>query len=420
MSERILVVAHNHPEFHPGGTEIFAHDLFRAYGRVPGVATLFLAATNEAHRQPRPGTVFQAVGRGENEVVMWGGHFDPFFLSQVDTYGTVPDLQRLLEEFRPDVVHLHHVLLLGAEIVPLIRRVLPECRIVLTVHDYFVICAHHGLMVKKGTGELCHRATPDGCRGCFPEVAADRFVLRQRYLQTLLSAVDLFITPSQFAAERLVEWGVPSNRLEVVANGRPAAPTAPHRSSADGRRPVFGYFGNQSPWKGVPVLLRAAKILAERGFDFELRLHGGMPFQTPAFVEEMRGLIQAGSPHVVTVGTYRHEEIPALMAAVDWTVVPSVWWENAPLVIQEAFHHARPVIASGIGGMAEMVEDGVSGLHVPHGDPGALAAAMMRAADDGELWQRLVAGIRKPPSIDSVAARHLALFRRLERLPRAA
>jgi glycosyltransferase involved in cell wall biosynthesis len=78
------------------------------------------------------------------------------------------------------------------------------------------------------------------------------------------------------------------------------------------------------------------------------------------------------------------------------------------------------VIASGIGGMAEMVEDGVSGLHVPHGDPGALAAAMMRAADDGELWQRLVAGIRKPPSIDSVAARHLALFRRLERLPRAA
>ena len=102
MTERVLVVAHNHPEFHPGGTEIFAHDLFRAYGRVGGVSTLFLAATNETHRQPRPGTVFQSVGKGENEVVMWGGHFDQFFLSQVDTYGTVPDLQRLLEEFRPD------------------------------------------------------------------------------------------------------------------------------------------------------------------------------------------------------------------------------------------------------------------------------------------------------------------------------
>ena len=53
------------------------------------------------------------------------------------------------------------------------------------------------------------------------------------------------------------------------------------------------------------------------------------------------------------------------MAEVDWVVVPSIWWENAPLVIQEAFRHRRPVICGDIGGMAEMVRDGVDGLHAP-------------------------------------------------------
>ena len=173
MTERILVVAHNHPDLHPGGTEIFAHDLFRAFGRVNGMSTLFLAGTNQVHRPARPGTAFQAVGRGDNEVVMWSGHFETFYLSQVDLYGVVPDLTRLLEEFQPDVVHIHHVLLLGVEFIALVRRVLPNARIVMTLHDYYSICAHNGLMLTPRTHDLCYQATPDRCRSCFPEIAAE-------------------------------------------------------------------------------------------------------------------------------------------------------------------------------------------------------------------------------------------------------
>ena len=185
MTERILVVAHNHPDLHPGGTEIFAHDLFRAFGRVNGISTLFLAGTNQVHRPARPGTAFQAVGRGDNEVVMWSGHFETFYLSQVDLYGVVPDLTRLLEEFQPDVVHIHHVLLLGVEFIALVRRVLPNARIVMTLHDYYSICAHNGLMLTPRTHDLCYQATPDRCRSCFPEIAAESFVIRTRYLQTI-------------------------------------------------------------------------------------------------------------------------------------------------------------------------------------------------------------------------------------------
>ena len=98
------------------------------------------------------------------------------------------------------------------------------------------------------------------------------------------------------------------------------------------------------------------------------------------------------------------------MAGVQWVVVPSIWWENAPLVIQEAFQHRRPVIASGIGGMAEMVKDGVNGLHVQPDDPIDLARVMRRAIEEAGLHKQLMQGIRPARDIDACALEHLSLF----------
>ena len=84
------------------------------------------------------------------------------------------------------------------------------------------------------------------------------------------------------------------------------------------------------------------------------------------------------------------------MRHADWIVVPSIWWENAPLVIHEARAAGRPVICSGIGGMAELVEDGVDGLHVPPGDAAALAETHARRATDPDLWARLAGRPRRP------------------------
>ena len=78
-------------------------------------------------------------------------------MSQIDLYGIVPDITELLRDFRPDVVHLHHLLLLGAEFPHIVRRTLPDCQIVMTLHDYYPICHHDGLMVRTGSKELCHQ-----------------------------------------------------------------------------------------------------------------------------------------------------------------------------------------------------------------------------------------------------------------------
>jgi glycosyltransferase involved in cell wall biosynthesis len=98
------------------------------------------------------------------------------------------------------------------------------------------------------------------------------------------------------------------------------------------------------------------------------------------------------------------------MRAVDWVVVPSLWWENSPLVIEEALSQRRPVLCSALGGMKEKVRPGKDGLHFPAGDPSALASLMLRVARDRPLWQRLQKTMRKPMTATESADRHLRLY----------
>jgi glycosyltransferase involved in cell wall biosynthesis len=154
-------------------------------------------------------------------------------------------------------------------------------------------------------------------------------------------------------------------------------------------------------------LLDAARLLLADGLEFELRIHGGAPFQSQAFVDEIDRRFAETAASVQPRGPYRREDIGDLVAAVDCTIVPSVWWENAPLVIQEAQTQGRPVIASNIGGMAEMVEHGVNGLTVPPNDARALAAAMRSILEKPDLLREFSKNARKPDDIDTTARRYL-------------
>jgi glycosyltransferase involved in cell wall biosynthesis len=127
-----------------------------------------------------------------------------------------------------------------------------------------------------------------------------------------------------------------------------------------------------------------------------LRVHGAnLDLQAGAFQNTIRDLLDQTEDTVTFVGRYDPSQISRLMAAVDWVVVPSIWWENSPLVIQEAFAHGRPVICSDIGGMAEKVTDGVDGLHFRAGDADSLAETIAAAVSTPGLWERLREGIRE-------------------------
>jgi glycosyltransferase involved in cell wall biosynthesis len=138
------------------------------------------------------------------------------------------------------------------------------------------------------------------------------------------------------------------------------------------------------------VLLEAMKILVENECDAHLWLHGAnLELQPEDFRNRLESLIEETQENVTLVGRYDYAALSKLMANIDWVVVPSIWWENSPLVIQEAFLHGRPVICSDIGGMAEKVIDGVNGLHFRAGDPHSLADVLRRVVGAPDLWKTL-------------------------------
>jgi glycosyltransferase involved in cell wall biosynthesis len=95
-------------------------------------------------------------------------------------------------------------------------------------------------------------------------------------------------------------------------------------------------------------------------------------------------------------------------------VVPSVWYENSPNTILEAFAHHTPVIVSALGGMAELVQDGVNGLHFAPRDPSDLAAKLRRLIDDRQLMARLQAGIAPVKTAASEMAELTSIYRSLQ------
>jgi glycosyltransferase involved in cell wall biosynthesis len=131
-------------------------------------------------------------------------------------------------------------------------------------------------------------------------------------------------------------------------------------------------------------------------FDGTLTIHGANYDLAPRELQlELDRLLAATRATVIYAGPYQNKDLPRLLEDVDWVIVPSIWWENSPLVISEAFMNGRPVICSDIGGMAEKVQDGVSGIHFRRGDAQHLAETMRRAATTPGLWEELQSGI--PP-----------------------
>lgn len=406
---RVLFVAHAHPVFVAGGTELLAHDLFRAW-RAAGREASFVGAVTRLHRDARSLSALQAAGTGPDEFLLHVGAFDALALAQREPAAFVHGFGQLLARTAPEIVHFHHFSQIGVDALMMVRRLAPEARIVVTLHDYHLICANEGLM-KTTSGALCTQASPDACRTCFADVPASRFALRRQHLANLLDLVDAFVAPSRFIKDRHVAWGLPESRIEVIANAVPDAepvpdanaPETPHR---------FGLFANLAPHKGVLLALDAAmRIPGDQ--PFELQVHGADLYREPGFSAELSAALAAAGPRVIAGGAYERATIGRLMSGIDWVVVPSTWWENAPLVILEAFRHRKPVITADIGGMAEMVRDGVEGLRFRAGNPADLSRVLQRAARDAGLWSQLRKQLPVPPTPRDLADTHLDLYARV-------
>jgi glycosyltransferase involved in cell wall biosynthesis len=397
---KVLYVLPNHPSLHPGGPETYALELYEAMRDSAEFEPILLArmgSEGDVPQRHRPGDPFSSLEGDPNQylVLVEREGFDFFYM----TYGDKSLYNRYLADFlrfhKPDIVHFHDSLFLGCELISLIRNLLPATPIVYTLHDYAAICHRDGKLVRTVREELCLKASPHRCHQCFHNVADEDFFLRQRFIQAHFSRVDRFLAPSNFLLERYLDWGIPAEKLRYEEYGRPPARGLPD-DEADRPRTSLAYFGELSPYKGVETLIGAMQILRDELPELHLSIHGANLWRYPEeYRARLGSAIEEASANVTFVGSYDRGDLPRLMGEADWVVLPSRWWENSPLVVQEAFQYRRPVICSGIGGMAEKVTHGVNGLHFTVSNPEALAETIRRAVTTPGLWEELWSGI--PP-----------------------
>jgi glycosyltransferase involved in cell wall biosynthesis len=314
----------------------------------------------------------------------------------------------VLRSFRPDVVHVNHLLNLSTGLPRTARQA--EVPVVFTLHDYWLFCERIDLLERGAT--LCPGADPERCGRCcetlhsrWPDWQPDQggwaaggkrvvkallraglesgcgtslFRRRAAEMAEVVRATTLFIAPSRFLLDRMVAHGVPPEKLVYCDNGMRNELFARRVARPDrlAGRLRFGFVGQISRHKGLDVLLTAF-----RGFGAaDLVLYG----RENEFLAPYRDVL--AQDNVDFRGELLDDAKAAALAELDALIVPSVWYENSPLVIHEAFLAGVPVVTSDVGGMAELVEDGRTGVHFRVGNAADLRAKLTRlCADPGVL-----------------------------------
>jgi glycosyltransferase involved in cell wall biosynthesis len=210
-----------------------------------------------------------------------------------------------------------------------------------------------------------------------------------------------------------VTWGVPKNRISVIENvvAAPLTTRAADAGVKEANLLRVGFFGQISALKGINVVFEAAEIVASRGMhNVVFEIHGDHTGQPPEFQADFLGRLAKVGHNVKFHGPYDQHRVDNLMQSVDLVVIPSIWWENSPVVIQEAFRNRRPVICSDVGGMAEKVRDGVDGFHFPVGNSVALASLLLQLAAKPSKLGAIEKTMRSPAAVDAVLKRYSQLY----------
>lgn len=448
---RILHALHFFLPKHSGGTEVYTLRLARAQARHHDVA-LFYSEKLQAHRSYE---LLERRVEGLDCRIVVNNLLYPDFAATFDNPAIEERFDQVLSDFRPDVVHVQHLMLLSLGLVRRAKR--RGARVVITLQDFWLWCARMGQLI-DARGERCEGPEPDRCSRCladFPftqkkgsehafrglelmrrmfgvdlsplvdQVRGFRPLLpRKRVAQPpgppipvallerraaqaaeLLAQVDHVIAPSRMLFDHAAKAGVPESRRSHLEYGVDQAPAAPDRAYAPDGVVRFAFLGTPVPHKGVHVLVDAFRAAGLE--QAELTIYGSAAADAAYFADLKR---RAQGLRVRFAGALQNSAVPAALAQVDALVVPSLWFENWPLVVQEARLARVPVIASRIGGLAEGVRDGVDGLYFAPGDAVALALALRYVAAWPQRLREFALAAPLPPTMASHEAALAAIY----------
>ncbi len=305
-----------------------------------------------------------------------------------------------LDRFAPDVVHFHNLHNLGAALVDqTAARGIPSW---FTTHNYWLICPRAYLMTGEGT--IC--AGPgDGrrCATCTGGHGREDYARRLAEIRARVSrGVTGVMAVSDAVRRTLLGAGYPAEMVDVVRQGMPhdmeiweglGRDRTPGRAAGRREPLTVAFLGSAYPHKGPQLLVEAAQ---KTQAPVRVLIHGEVP---DVFAPQLRALDARGVCELR--GTFSTDELADVLAGVDVAVLPSMWWDCAPLAAAECLAARVPLVVPRLGGLAEAVRDGVDGLVVDPLSADALATALDRLASEDGLLERLQAGIEPPRRFDA-------------------
>jgi glycosyltransferase involved in cell wall biosynthesis len=435
---RILHAIHDFLPRHRAGSEIYAFELCRELARTHHVS--LLSADYDLER-PHGRVTWRVFGGLPVIEIVNNWRCTSF----EETYRPAligERIRQALQAVQPEVVHIHNLLNLSFDL-PAIARA-QGIPVVATLHDYALVCPSGGQRIHRAEALVCRDIDTERCARCFRQSpfqahasltkvaevtqlarplrrlsrwtsrrlpwldsALKRFLKRvpafeatPKHIDDRLAAarrlfreVDLFVAPSAALAGEFERLGLDHSRIRVSDYGFVPLPLVPRRAPA---RPLrLGFVGTLVWHKGIHVLLEAVAGL--RADAYELKLFGNVDV-FPDYVSDLRR--RATGLPVRFMGAFDRDRTAAVYAEIDVLVVPSLWLENSPLVIHEAFMTGVAVVAARIGGIPDLVDDGRNGmLYEPSSAP-ELTARLQELIDHPERIQALTAAA---PQVKSVA-----------------
>ena len=413
---RIAFVVHKLPPESLGGTEVYTRSLARALAAQGHKVQIFAPSATVAQTE----TVVEADGveitraplptsrATENPAAQFWHTFRDRTLES--------HFAHFVQQARPDVVHFQHVQGVSARLIELAAG-RPRFA---TLHDYWYFCANSQLV--RPDRSPCGGPSA-GCRNCVdcataradlaplralrPLVALP-LAWRNQLLRNATAQIDHFFAPSAFLRDFYVDQGFDGTRIQVIENGmdltrlRAGAETA--RTPTPGLR--VGFLGTLAWQKGPHVLVDAFNRLPD-DTTATLTLHGSAD-AFPDYAATLRASIR--HPNITLADPVRYDDVGRVLRTFDLLVVPSLWYENSPLVIQEAYALGIPVLASDLGALAEKVDDTRTGRLFPPGDAHALAILLNEISAHPDVLSTWRRQIEPPPAMEEHAAELAATY----------
>jgi len=302
-------------------------------------------------------------------------------MSTVWSRDSVAKIEAAIERFQPGVVHFHNTLpLVSPAGYYAARR--QHVRTVQTLHNYRIMCPNALLFRDGGPCEDCIGRTvawPGIRHKCYRDSTGQSAVVAattaaHRIFGTWNRAVDQYVALTEFSRQKFIEGGLPESKITVKPNFLDSAPE-PKGERGD----AFLFVGRLAESKGIHSMLEA---WTSQRLPFDLRIAGGGPLE--ATVEAAANAV----PAITALGMLTPDQVIEEMQTARALVYPSTWYENFPMTLVEAFACGLPVIAARLGAMAEIIEDGRTGLLYTPGDAHDLACKVQWAtANPTELKQ---------------------------------